>query len=294
MILGLVGVIMFSLKAVLAKLIYAEGISAMPVLTLRMVFALPFYLLILAIDQRRSIRILKVSREDIVRMLVFGLLGYYLASYFDFAGLQYIKAGLERVILFSYPTIVILFSWIFLKIRPNRNQIIAIFITYLGVITCFSGEFLNTDSGPAIIKGGTLIIMSAICYAGYLVGSEYLIPKFGIITFTSIAMIIASFAVIIHYIILYPIDIFTYSSRVYILSIIMALFSTVLPSYLISASIKEIGANTFGIIASSGPVSTIILAYIFLGEVFGIIQILGSLIVIAGIIWISRSKSKLT
>lgn len=285
---------MFSMKAVLAKIIYTHySATAIPVLTLRMVFALPFYLIILFRERLKNSKNLRdIQKSDFWKLLLFGLLGYYLASYFDFVGLQYIKAGLERIILFCYPTIVILFSWIFLKRKPTKKQVMAILMTYIGVLICFWNELHTVHEGQQIILGGVLILLSAIFYAGYLVGSDYLIPKFGSVLFTSYAMLVACFAIITHFLVTNGVHIFHYEWQVYILCLIMAIFSTVLPSYFISASIRELNANNFGVVASLGPVSTIILAYFFLGEVLTPIQIIGSLIVIIGIFIITRGKKK--
>ncbi len=282
------------MKAVLAKIIYINfSATAIPVLTLRMVFAMPFYVIILIREKsKRQKDLRKIEKSDYLRLFLFGLLGYYLASYFDFVGLQYIKAGLERIILFCYPTIVILFSWIFLKRKPTKQQVFAILMTYVGVMICFWNELNTVHEGQQIILGGVLILLSAIFYAGYLVGSDYLIPKFGSVLYTSYAMLIACLAIIIHFLVTHGFHIFHYEWQVYILCLVMAIFSTVLPSYFISASIRELNANNFGVVASLGPVSTIILAYFFLGEVLTPIQILGSCVVIIGIFIITRRKKK--
>ena len=276
----------------MVKLAYQYNIEAVPLLLLRMSFALPVYLIIALVKGRNKKN--NLTRKDYIWLLIFGLIGYYLASLFDFLGLQYIKASLERIILFIYPTLVILITWIFFKMRPSREQIIAIVISYVGIIIAFSQELIISEQDDAqLILGGGLILLSAITYASYLVGSGYLIPKVGAVLFTSYAMMMACVGVIIHFSLTGgDHHIMDYPIQVYWIGFAMAIISTVIPSYLISYAIKQIGASNFSIIGSLGPVSTIILAYLFLGERFTMIQMAGSLVVIVAVIFISRQNRK--
>ncbi|WP_117880060.1 DMT family transporter [Aureibaculum luteum] len=289
-LIAIVGIVLFSAKAIMVKLAYQYNVSSLHLLLFRMLFSLPFYLIILYFDKPKSTQ--NIKKQDYLWLLFFGFIGYYLASYFDFLGLQYIKAGLERIILFVYPTLVLLISRIFLKERISPKQIIAILITYFGVIITFSGELQY--NGDHILLGGFLIFLSALTYASYLVGSGWLIPKFGVLRFTSYAMIISSVCVIIHYLIFDRTSVFQYSYQVYLLGFMMAILSTLIPSFLVSLAIKKIGASNFSIIGSIGPVSTIILAYIFLDERLTLMQLLGAVIVIIGITLVSFNKSKKT
>ena len=288
--LGVFGVILFSAKAVMVKLAYTFEVSALHILLFRMVFALPFYFLILKFKTNTK-KSSSISRKEILWLLFFGILGYYLASYFDFLGLQYIKASLERIILFIYPTLVLLISYVFLKQPITRAQLLAIGITYLGIIVTFWEE-LEVSSGFETILGGILIFLSALTYATYIAGSGWMIPKFGVIRFTSYVMMISCFCIVIHYLIVDRGDLLQYTPEVYILGFAMAIFATLLPSYLVSASIKILGAGNFSILGSLGPISTIILAYIFLEEKLSLLQIFGAVIVIAGITVISSKKKK--
>ena len=276
------------LKAVLVKLIYQYNVDPVSLLMLRLGFALPFYLVILHIDHKRTVDFEKPSRLNYIQLILFGILGYYLASYFDFLGLQFIKAGLERIILFSYPTIVILLSWIFLKRKASLKQIVAIIITYLGIYICFQGESDFSGSREEILKGCFFVFCGAICFAAYVVGTEYLIPKFGTIKFTGYAMLIATITITIHYSIVKDASVLDLHPNVYLLSLLMATVCTVIPSFLVSHSIKIISANNFGVIASLGPISTIIMAFFILGETLEPIQLGGALIVISGILVISK------
>jgi len=288
-LIGIVGIVLFSAKAIMVKLAYQYEATAVHLLLFRMLFALPFYLVIAKIN--KPLYPEKIKKTDYLWIVFFGFIGYYLASYFDFLGLKYIKAGLERIILFVYPTLVILIGKIFLKESISTKQIIAILITYLGVIITFWGELQYNDDH--VVLGGILIFLSALTYASYLVGSGWLIPKFGVKAFTSYAMLVSTVCVILHYLITDRTSIFEYPYQVYVLGILMAIFSTVIPSFLVSLAIKKLGASNFSILGSIGPISTILLAYFFLGERLTPLQILGAIIVIIGIMVVSRTKRKI-
>jgi drug/metabolite transporter (DMT)-like permease len=287
-LIGIVGIVLFSAKAIMVKLAYQYDVTAVHLLLFRMLFALPFYLVIAKMN--KPLHPDKIKNSDYIWIVFFGFIGYYLASYFDFLGLKYIKAGLERIILFIYPTLVLIIGKLFLKEHISSKQIVAILITYLGVIITFWGELqYNNDH---VVLGGLLIFLSALTYASYLVGSGWLIPKFGVLTFTSYAMLVSTVCVIIHYLIVVRTSIFEYQYQVYVLGFLMAIFSTVIPSFLVSLAIKKLGASNFSILGSIGPISTIILAYFFLGERLTYLQILGAIIVIIGIMIVSHKTSK--
>ena len=285
--LGVLGIVLFSSKAVMVKLAYNYNVDTISVLLLRMLFSFPFYLVI-AYWYRNQNSDALVEAKDYVWLVFFGLVGYYLASYFDFVGLTYIKASLERIILFLYPTIVLLFNRIFLKKAITKIQIIAIILTYLGIVIAFSDEV--AISGSDTYLGGFFILLSAITYASYLVGSGWLIPKFGVMKFTAYAMMVSCVCVFIHYGLVNEMDIFSFSWEVYGLGFLIACFATVIPSFLVSASIKMINSSNFAIIAGIGPISTIILAAVFLNEVLTWLQLFGALVVIVGILLVSTRK----
>ena len=285
---GITGVILFSSKAVLVKLAYQYEVDAVTLLLFRMLFSLPFYLAVALINKPASNSNLR--RTDYFWLIGFGIIGYYLASYFDFLGLQHIKASLERIILFVYPTLVLIINAVFFKSPIKKEQVIAILITYGGIIITFSEELAQTSEGQQIILGGILVFLSALTYASYLAGSGWLIPKFGAVTFTSYAMIVSCICVILHYISTRSEDLPDFPAEVYWLSFTMAIVATVVPSYLISYAIKGLGASNFAIFGSLGPISTIILANIFLGERMTWLQLLGTGVVILGVMYISRKK----
>lgn len=287
-LLGVLGIVLFSSKAVMVKLAYQYNIDALSMLLLRMLFAFPFYIIIAYVYQSEKKALL--SRKDYLWLVFFGFVGYYLASYFDFVGLRYIKASLERIILFVYPTIVLLFNKLFLKKPINKLQKLAILITYIGIIITFSSEV--TVSGSNTYLGGFFVLLSAITYASYLVGSGWLIPKFGVMRFTAYAMLVSCICVFVHYGLFSRVDILNYPWQVYALGLAIAVFATVIPSFLVSMSIKLINSSNFAVVAGVGPISTIILAVIFLDETLTMLQVLGTLVVIFGILLISKSKKR--
>ncbi len=289
--IGVLGVVLFSSKAVMVKLAYKYQVDAISILLLRMLFSFPFYVVI-AYLYRNQNETISIGKKEYLWVVFFGFIGYYLASYFDFVGLTYIKASLERIILFLYPTLVLLLNKFFLKQPITKIQTGAIVLTYFGVVLAFSEE-INV-SGKESIVGGLFILLSALTYASYLVGSGWLIPKFGVMKFTAYAMLVSCVCVFIHFSIIGKTDIFSFSWEVYLLGFLIAVFATVIPSFLVSASIKMISSSNFAIVAGVGPISTIVLAAIFLNERLTLLQLFGALVVIIGILLVSLKKPKKT
>ena len=286
-LIGILGIVLFSSKAVMVKLAYKYQVDALSLLLLRMVFSFPFYLVIAIMYGRKKNQDV-IFKTDYYWLAFFGIVGYYLSSYFDFVGLVYIKASLERIILFLYPTIIIVFNRLFLKKPINTTQALAIFLTYIGIVITFWGEVVISGSNTYI--GGFFILLCAITYATYLVGSGWLIPKFGVVKFTSYAMLISCICVFFHFGIFSKIDIFSLQWQVYVLGFLIAIFATVIPSFLVSEAINRINSSNFAVIAGFGPISTIILAGIFLNEMLTLLKLFGALVVIFGILLVSLKK----
>ncbi|PHN04972.1 DMT family transporter [Flavilitoribacter nigricans] len=286
------GALCFSAKAVFIKLAYQYNIDSISLLTLRMVFSMPLFLILAwwSLRKKQS-AYTEPTRREWLYIVLLGILGYYLASMLDFLGLQYIGASLERLILFVYPTMVLILSAVFLRQPIQRDQYIALTLTYVGVALAFIGG-IELNEKRDLFLGGGLIFLSAFVYACYLIGSGKLLPKVGTLRFTSYAMMSACFGVLIHHGLLYQWRLFHFAPEVYQLSIVMAVLSTVLPAFMISEGIRLIGAGNAAIIGSVGPISTIILAYIFLGERLGTWQWVGATLVIAGVFWISFRKHR--
>lgn len=282
---AILAIFLFSSKAILVKLLYQLEVPTVHVLLLRMLFALPFYLGEILFKKRKSEE--KLEKKHYLWLLLFGVLGYYGASILDFLGLRYLTASLERVILFVYPTIVVVLSAVFLKVKVTKKQIIAILIAYSGVFLTFVSE-LEVQNSEFMWLGAFLIFMSAFTYACYLVGSSWLIPKFGTVRFTSLAMVVAATAIIVHYLCSDRQSFVSYTYQVYIYALTMAFFCTVLPSYMVSYAVKKLGASRFSIISSIGPVFTIFLAMVTLGESLTWLQAIGVMIVILAVRIVSK------
>lgn len=288
------GIIMFSAKAIFVKMAYTYQVDTVSLLLIRMVMALPFYILIAIFSSYQKMKIQKMNIKQVFTIAALGFAGYYLASYFDFAGLSYISAGLERLVLFIYPTLVVLITAILYKRKVPGRQALAIIVTYFGVFLAF---FQNANlSGPeGTGTGVSLVLASALTYAFYLVGSGTIIPQIGSVRFTSYAMIISCLSVVLHYYLKGNTDLFDYPKEVYRIGAGMAIISTLVPSFMISEAIKRIGPSRVAIISSIGPISTIILASIFLGETIEVFQILGTIVVISGVMLVnldSHGKNK--
>jgi drug/metabolite transporter (DMT)-like permease len=291
-ILIFVGAVCFSAKAVMVKLTYIHEVDAITVLTLRMLFSLPFYIVILFFNRKKLQESQSLlTRKDWVNVVIMGVVGYYLASIFDFIGLAYVTAGLERLILFIYPTIVIILSAVFLKKKIGKVEYISLGLTYLGVLIVFFDDAVVSQNN--LWLGTACIFASALTYAFYLVGTGQLTPKLGSVNYTALSMIVSSVAVFIHYLVMSENNIgnLFVDKDVLWLTFNMAVFSTVIPSFLIAEGIRLMGSGRASIVASVGPVSTIILAYFFLNESFGPIQFVGTVLVLAGVITVSVKKS---
>ncbi len=292
--LTLLGAVCLSAKAVLVKLAYRYGIDSVSLLALRMVFSLPFYLVIAWYATRNLGRIYRpVGAGDLWKIFLLGIMGYYLASLFDFLGLQYVEAGMERLILFIYPTIVVLISAL-LNGRPiSRRQYLALGLTYLGILIAFSEQLLLRQEEQFLLGAG-LIFLSAFSFSVYFIGSGQMLPRIGTWRFTSYAMSAAALAVILHHGLFFRWDLFGFPWQVYALALLMALLATVVPSFLISEGIRRIGAGNAAIIGSVGPISTILLAWLFLDERLGPWQWLGTFVVIAGVLMVTLNRPAAT
>jgi drug/metabolite transporter (DMT)-like permease len=281
------GAIAFAGKAVLVRYNYIHyHVDTVSLLALRMLFSAPFYLVILYFQNRETAKVPHLSTKEWAWMLFIGLVGYYLAAFFDFWGLSFITASVERLILFIYPTIVVILSAIFLKKPIFKIQYIALIVTYLGVMVSFVPD-LQMGLQKNLIIGSSLIFLSALTYSLYIIGSGEMIPKVGSLRFTCYAMLISTAMIIIHYFWAINGNLFVYESGVYWLSAVMAVFTTVIPSFMISEGIKRIGSGNSSIIGSIGPVATIIMANIFLDEKISSWQILGTFVVLAGVLMVS-------
>ncbi len=294
-LITILGAVFFSTKAIFVKLAFkSTGIDAVTLLALRMLFALPFYLVAAWLGAKKESSSTLSSRQWFYLILL-GILGYYLSSLFDFVGLQYVSAGLERLILFLYPTFSVLINTFIYKTKLNKIQIIALVLTYLGIGIAYIGEMKIDTSNPNFYFGSFMIFLCAITYSFYLVGTGRMIPKVGVTRYTAYAMLAATGGIFIHFLLTKNIQQIPFTPTLIWYSIALATIATVLPSFLMSNGMKKIGSNNVSIITSIGPVSTIIQAHFFLGENIIMPQIIGTLLVIIGVLligWQSKTSKQ--
>lgn len=290
-LITLMGAVFFSTKAIFVKLAFkATGVDAVTLLSLRMLFSLPFYMVAAWIGAKKE-SVVALTKKDWFYLFLLGIFGYYLSSLFDFVGLQYVSAGLERLILFLYPTFSVLINTYLFKTKLNKNQLIALLLTYLGIGIAYYGELKIDSFNPHFFYGSFMIFLCAITYSFYLVGTGRMIPKVGVTRYTAYAMLAATAGIFIHFLLTKNLNTIPFSATLIWYSVALALIATVLPSFMMSNGMKRIGSNNVSIITSIGPVSTIIQAHFFLGEKIILPQMIGTVLVIIGVLLIGwRSK----
>ncbi len=284
--LALFAAIGFSGKAILVKLAYQNGVDAVTLLALRMAFSVPVFLIAAWWSDRQAARI---TPRDWAAIVVLGLLGYYLSSLLDFLGLQFISAGLERLILFLYPTMVVVLTTLMTRRRLHRSELTALALSYGGILLVLLHDLNGMRKG--LLLGALLVFGSTLTYSSYLIGAGRVIARIGAMRFTAYAMLVASAATLIQFGATHPLLDFRQPSRVYELSLVMAVFSTVLPVFMLSAGIRLIGSAQTSLIGSIGPVSTIFMAWLFLGEVVTWMQVIGSSLVLTGVLSVTLRRS---
>jgi len=290
-LITLLGAILFSTKAIIVKLAFAHtSVDALSLLTLRMVFSLPFYLATAFVISSQSANI-KMTRRQWGITIMLGILGYYLSSFFDFVGLQYISAGLERLILFLYPTFALMINrWMYGQ-SISRNQTLALLFTYGGIAIAFAGELQLEHNNANFFLGSFLVLLCAITYSIYIVGSGRIIPQVGSAKFTAYAMLAATAGIFVHYLVKGNYSMLQQGGSLWWYGILIAIVATVVPSFLLSSGLKRIGSNNVAIISSIGPVSTIIQAHYFLNEPITVAQLSGTALVIIGVCLLGWKRS---
>ena len=281
--LAVLGAVFFSAKAIVAKLLYREGIDAVTLLALRMLLSVPFFLLIAAWTWAQRPR---PSWRDALHVMALGLLGYYAASILDFLGLQYITAGLERLILFLTPTFVLLLGMLFFQRQVTRLQWCSMAFAYAGIVLVFWHDL--SLGGDSVVLGAGLVFGAALSYAIYLLLSGELVARVGTLRLVSLALIACCIASLLQYALLRPFPtLFTQSAAVWQLSLVNATVCTVLPVFLTMFAIARIGAGPAAQAGMMGPVSTLGLAWWILDEPFSGVQLAGTGLVLAGILLLS-------
>ena len=284
LLLAVGGVVCFSIRPIFIKLAYAHVVDPVTLLALRMVFSLPFFvgaaLWVRSGDAHRPL-----AGRDFAAVCALGVLSYYGASFLDFLALQYISAGLGRLLLFVYPTMVVILSALVLGKHVGRREIAALVLTYGGLALVFAQSLGGEQKD--LWLGAVLAFASALCYAVYLVAGSEVVVRVGSVRFTAYAMTAASVACILQFLLLRPLAALELPAPVYVYAVAMAVVSTAIPVFMTSEALRRIGANTVAIIGALGPVTTIALGWLGLEEIMSPLQILGAALVLVGVVVIS-------
>ena len=260
---------------------YRHGVDVPSALALRMMLAVPFYFGVALFLSRRRHNV-RLSKREWLAISGLGILSYYVSSMLDFLGLQYVTASVERLVLYTYPTIVLILSAVLFGRRISRVQYLALILTYIGVVLAFAAE--KGFSGQRdLLQGGSLVFGCAITYAFYVVYTGEYVHRVGSAKFTCYAVMAATLPALAQSAWHNHFDLFRFPAQVYVLSGWLAVVATVIPTFLIVEGIRIVGANNSGLIGFVGPVATILLGYIFLDEPVTALQLLGTAIVLAGI-----------
>lgn len=287
LLLATAGVLAFSVRPVIIKLAYGYGVDAITLLMLRMLFSLPFFLAVAVWSGGRRGGAPMTGRT-LAATLALGITSYYVASFLDFLGLQYVSAGIGRLLLFLYPTIVVVLSALFLGKPIRGREVASLVISYIGVALVLSSEWGH--GGSDIALGAALVFGGAVCYAIYLVAGSRLVERVGSMRFTAYGMTAASVCCIAQFVALRPFSALDLPWQVYALSVLMAVACTVLPVFMTAEALRRVGANTVALLGALGPVSAAALGALILGEAVTPAQAAGAVLVMVGVLLISLRR----
>ncbi|MDO9359200.1 MAG: DMT family transporter [Polaromonas sp.] len=285
LLLATLGAIFFSGKAIIVKLAYRYGVDAVTLIMYRMLFALPVFAVMAWWASRGKA---PLTRKDWLGVVWLGFTGYYLASFLDFAGLAYITASLERLILYLNPTLVLLLGLVLYRRRVTAPQVIGMAVSYSGVVLVFGHEI--TVTGPGTAWGALLVILSAVSYAVYLVYSGEMVKRLGSMRLVGLASTVACLCCLLQFVVLRPMSAADVAPEVIWLSLLNATLCTVAPVLMVMMAIERIGASAAAQAGMIGPMSTILMGVLILGEPFTAWVAAGTVLVIAGIFVFSRSR----
>jgi drug/metabolite transporter (DMT)-like permease len=280
----------FASKGIFIKLSYQvdSSIDAITVMAIRMLLALPIFLIAaLALHRRAGQSVLVPS--DYARILYLGFMGYYLSSYLDLSGLHHISAGLERLILYLYPTFVVLLSAYLSKRRIQAREFTALLLSYLGIAMVFYFELGQV--GESVLTGSLLVMAAAFSFALFMVGSHGAVRRIGAARFTAYSMSVATLLTLGHYLAVHGVENLRQPARFYIYGFDLALLGTVLPAFMMNAGLQRVGASRTAILTSIGPIMTLGLAYLYLGEPLTPLQVGGTLLILGGVYTASRRNT---
>lgn len=282
----------FSFKAIFVKLAYAAGpVDAISLLAMRMAMALPLFVWLVWFSGRQSPT--RLTPADGLRVILLGLLGYYLSSLFDFYGLQYISAGLERLILFTYPTLVLIFQAIALRERPTTRTLTAMGLCYLGLGIAFVHDVSISGVGQQVILGSLWVFASAVTYALYYSGTGIVLKRMGSMRMAGLCGTASSLMVLVHYLLVADINqLWQLPAAVWLNAGLMAIFSTVLPIYWVALAIQRMGPTQTAAVGNLGPVLTVLASWAILSEEISTYQVLGLALVLFGVTRLKPAAKK--
>ena len=284
LLLAAAGSIAFSGKAIIVKLAYRHGVDAITLVMFRMLFALPFFIAMAWWAGRHKS---SLTRNDWLGVLGLGFSGYYLSSFLDFLGLQYISASFERLILYLNPTLVLVLGWVLYKRKITYRQGMAMAVSYSGVLLVFGHEVSLV--GENITLGSILVFGSAITYAIYLTYSGHLVQRLGSLRLAGLATTVACFFCILQFVLLKPVAALNVVPEVIWLSMLNAIVCTVLPVLMIMMAIERIGPGLTSQIGMIGPLSTLTMGAFFLNETFNLWILMGTVLVLGGVFWVTKA-----
>ena len=284
LLLAAAGSIAFSGKAIIVKLAYRHGVDAITLVMFRMLFALPFFIAMAWWAGRCQA---PLTRNDWLGVLGLGFSGYYLSSFLDFLGLQYISASFERLILYLNPTLVLVLGWVLYKRKITYRQGMAMAVSYSGVLLVFGHEVSLV--GENITLGSILVFGSAITYAIYLTYSGHLVQRLGSLRLAGLATTVACFFCILQFVLLKPVAALNVVPEVIWLSMLNAIVCTVLPVLMIMMAIERIGPGLTSQIGMIGPLSTLTMGAFFLNETFNLWILMGTVLVLGGVFWVTKA-----
>ena len=290
LLLAVLGAIAFSGKAIIVKLAYRYGVDAVTLIMLRMLFALPIFAAMAYITSRGKP---PLTRKDWLGVVGLGFTGYYLASFLDFAGLAFISASLERLILYLNPTLVMLLGWGLYQRKIKPQQMAGMAISYCGVALVFGHELAAQGSGVRsnAALGALLVFASAVSYAIYLIYSGELVKRLGALRLVGLATTVACLLCIAQFVLLRPLSAALVAPEVVWLSLLNATACTAVPVVMVMMAIERIGSGLTAQTGMVGPLSTILMGVLILGEPFTAWVAAGTVLVIAGIFVFSRAKT---
>jgi len=291
-LLAFAGTALFSLKSIFIKLAYSEGLNTDSVLMLRMAISLPIYLLIVFfLSKAKQVPVTKI-KANFIFIVFLGFIGYFLASWLDLKGLESITASLERLTLFTYPIFVAVLGAIFFKTPLSKKIIITLLFTYFGLWVIFSQE-VGTDQlhSSKTTMGIFLVLLSALSYSFYVLFSKNVIRDIGSLWFTALAMSVSSVFVLVYYSLFSDFNSLQVTNAAWLWITLLAVISTVIPSFMISEAISKIGTSQTGIVGTLGPVITIGIAVVILNEPFSIYHAIGMFFVLAGVMLLTIKRT---